>query len=128
MIDKDILDQAGKRIVIFVRDNALIACDQLVNGTAKAPSYRELVNRLRQASPECRDLVRSVATEMVDTVLHNFLWMFEGGKPTLQIVLRTPDGETVDLAELTDGLGAEPFGPQGWIARFSEYPGSATSS
>lgn len=121
MTKREILDLAGERIVHFVRDDAIETYEQTEVGLTKAPQYQSLHRRLSELSEDQRVLVRDAVVKIVDLVLHNFLWVLEGGEG-LELLFRTGYGEVVNLTELSDGLAGELYSEDGWIARFSRYP------
>jgi hypothetical protein len=121
MTKKEILNEAGKRIISFVRDDAICDYEQLESGELKPPDDQDLHRRLRSLPKEHIALVREIAIRMVDQTLHNCLWMLEGGEG-LELLFKTGDGEVVNLTELSDGLAGELYSEEGWIAKFSKYP------
>lgn len=120
MTKQETLDAVGQRIVTFVRDGAISRYDQIESGFAKPGEYQILHMRLRALSAEGRALAREMAVRAVDLTLHNFLWMLEGGEK-LELFLKTPSGERVNVTELSDGLSVD---MHDWIRRFSKYPPS----
>lgn len=123
MTKREVLNQAGERIIRFVRDDAIETYEQTEVGFAKAAQYEALYRRLRELPEGQRALVRDAVVKMVDLTLHNFLWMLEGGEG-LELLFKTKDGEVINLTELSDGLAGELYSEDGWIAKFSKYPAS----
>lgn len=121
-----VLDDVGERIVRFVRDDAIQALDQLLSGETKAPALQSLVQQLRACSDAERGLIREVGVEMIDTTLHNCMWLLEGGE-NLDLYMRDPDGVPLNISKLSDGLAGELYSEGGWIRRFSKYPPSRAS-
>ena len=114
------LDAVGRRIVEFVRDDTLRGLDQLLDGTAKAPSLRNIAARLGRSSEEERTLIRDVAAWAIDNTLHNCMWLLEGGEG-LELHMTEPGRAPVNISALSDGLAGELASEKGWIQSFSKY-------
>jgi len=118
--DVDLLDAFGKAFIHQVRDGTLAEMDDIFLGRGRPEWTRELHGSLeRSMDVERCALLRHTVVIAVDTALHNVLWMLEK-TPTLRLEVELPDGDRVDIVEVSDGLSAEPTSPDGWIARFSQ--------
>ncbi len=114
------LDHVGELIISQVRDAAIRSYDRLVSGHWKAREDRVLHNRLQELSPDQLAVVRDVAVEMVDTTIHNVLWMLEN-REDVDLTARTDDGGVTSMRDASDGLSGELYSKRGWIYRFSAY-------
>lgn len=112
------LDRLGELIMCSMRDQAIDKVEGLLVGHWKAPSSQSLQNELRDLPEEYRDLVRRCVVAAVDTGIHDFLFALHQACEDDELELRV-DGESI--ADLSDGLQAEPFGDDGWQARFSKH-------
>jgi hypothetical protein len=121
MTKREILDRVGEAVIRFVRDDSIRDYEQLETGEQKPPQDRAFHDRLCALPHHDANVVRDLAVRMVDQTLHDFLWMLEGGEQ-LELFLKLPSGERINVTELSDGLAGELYGPEGWIARFSRYP------
>lgn len=121
MTSREVLEETGRNIMAFVRDDALAQLEQLLAGTLKPPEYQSLSRRLSSLSAKDLATLREVAVRMVDTTVHNFLWLLEG-ENGLELARRAPGGTIVNLTEESDGLAGELYSADGWIAKYSKYP------
>ena len=120
MTEQEDLDHVGELIVSQVRDAAIRSYDHLVSGHWKAEEDQALHRRLQELPPDQLAVVRDVAVEMVDTTIHNFLWMLEK-REDVDLIARTDDGGVTSICEASDGLSGELYSALGWIYRFSAY-------
>jgi hypothetical protein len=112
-------DQFGAFLVVKLRDSAIDHADALLAARWKAPGLQSLQTDLRRLTPEQRAVVRRCVIAAVDSGLHDLLFALgeqhdAGG--TIAVVV---DGR--DIAAQSDGLHAEPYGEDGWFARFSKH-------
>lgn len=113
------LDAFGEFVVAKLRDAAIDHADGLLAGRWEAPGLRALQADLRRLTPEQRVLVRRCVVAAVDSGLHDLLFALQeehdaGGRVSVVV-----DGEAV--AAESDGLHGEPYGGEGWFARFSKH-------
>lgn len=111
------LHDFGKVLMRDVRDRSHLALRDIVAGTARAPGLRDLSERVSQWSSDDRDAALRLGEQMIDQVLCSFFAML--GDHSEDITL-TAFGK--DVYEVSDGLGGELYGDEGWIHRFSEFP------
>jgi len=121
MTSRELLEEAGSQIISFVRDDALAQLDQLLAGTLRPAEYRSLSGRLASLSSGDLATLREVAVRMVDTTIHDFLWLLEG-EAALELARRLSNGSLVSLSQQSDGLAAELYSDNGWICKYSRYP------
>jgi hypothetical protein len=112
-------DQFGAFLVANLRDAAIDTADGLLAARWKAPGLESLQSELRRLTPEQRAIVRRCVIEAVDSGLHDFLFALgeqhhAGG--TIAVVV---DGH--NIAAQSDGIHGEPYGDDGWFARFSKH-------
>lgn len=124
MENEEVLNQFGKVYIESVRDNSLHTLDNILNGAAKAPSLKELNEELKSLSltSDAIELIQKIATRMVDTTLHNTLFLFEQELDGWQI--SNPDEAVDSIANISDGLSGELYSPNGWIKKYSRYDDS----
>lgn len=114
------VDKFGKFLVNSLRDGALDFFDGLARGDWKSSSTQDLQASLASLTTDQREIVRQCVATCVDYGMHNFLMALGESLFTKEGVQVRVDGK--DVAELSDGLEAEPCGTDGWIAKFSKYP------
>ncbi len=102
-----------------LRDKAIENAELTLKGHWKAPALRPLQNELARLGSREREVVSRLVRAVVDSAIHDFLFALQeqsdaGGWPRVLV-----DG--VDVATGSDGLHGEPFGGDGWQARYSRY-------
>ena len=113
------LDIFGRLVMEKLRDKAFRDADLKLQGHWKAPSLLKLQSELAKLSDEQRDLARRLVRSVVDSAIHDFLFALQELNDFDQSVQVLVRGE--NAAAKSDGLHGEPFGDQGWQARFSQY-------
>ena len=113
------LDKFGELVIRNLRDSGLEFFDGLAQGRWKAPELLDLQAELGKLPQRECDTVRCCVDRVLSRAMHDFLFALveahdRNGK--LDVVI---DGESV--IEESDGLHGEPYGEEGWIARFSKY-------
>jgi len=113
------LDKLGEFVMANLRDPAIEFMELLAQGHWKAPSLQSLQSEVVALPDDKKALVRRCVVQAIDAAIHDFLFKvgevadFEGD---IQLVV---DGQ--DVAHVSDGLAGEPYGDDGWQARFSRY-------
>ncbi len=112
-------DRFGAFLVAKLRDSAIDHTDALLSARWKAPGLQSLQTDPRRLTPEQRAVVRRCVIAAVDGGLHDFLFALgeqhdAGG--TIAIVVGGHD-----IPAQSDGLHGEPYGDDGWFARFSKH-------
>jgi len=112
------LDAFGKLVMVKMRDRALDDFEMMAVGHWKAPSRRKLQGALAKLDAKQKDVVRRTVRAAVDTAIHDFLFALQeaGDAKEIAVVIGGKD-----IASLSDGLQGEPFGEDGWQARFSAF-------
>ena len=116
----DGLEEFGQAMIYGVYDNAL-GVEQMImtRGVARLnPDPRQVGYQALTAQEA--DVLRRFVVEAVNTTFAKCLQFFV--RHNIALPYKSEYGTTVDVAQLSDDLSAEPFSDSGWIARFSEYP------
>jgi hypothetical protein len=113
------LDTFGRFVMEKLRDKAFDTADLTLKGHWKAPRLSKLQKELARLKEEQRDLARRLVRSVVDSAIHDFLFALQEANDLEQSVQIIAHGDNV--AAKSDGLQGEPFGDQGWQARFSRY-------
>ena len=113
------LDKLGMLVMKGLRDRCLHHFDQLAGGQWRAPALQRLQRDLGSLSEEHRAVARRCLVASVDSAIHDFLFRLQESAETGAEVKLLVDGQ--DVVALSDGIHGEPFGPDGWQARFSDY-------
>ena len=117
--DQRALDKFGEFMVAKLRDRAIEQHMVTQAGHWKAPRLQSLQRRLAELTPVQRQLVQDVVVDVVDSALHDILFALQEAHDGNQGISVLVDGH--DVAAVSDGLQAEPYGSGGWVARFSRF-------
>jgi hypothetical protein len=116
------LDRFGKFLIEHLRDAPLDDLQRLLDGKMKAPAFRSLQVALGELDSKTIGAVRECVVTILNTAMHDFLFALTEATDRKGDVLVTSGG--VNVAAVSDGLQGEPYGEDGWIARFSRHPES----
>jgi len=114
------LDKFGAFIMEHVRDRAYRQYNMLEEGRLKSPRILALQNAVAHLSEDHKKIVRECVWDAVDGVAHDLLAAFQESHDLDEGIEVFVDG--VNVAKASDMLHGELFGPEGWIAKFSQYP------
>ncbi len=113
------LDTFGAFVMQHLRDEALDYFDGLTEAKWKAPSLKRLQEDLAALAPAERSVTRRCLLAAIDAGVHGFLFSLQEQQEEEHGIRVLADGQ--DVADVSDGLHGEPFGDDGWQARFSKY-------
>ena len=102
-------------LISRVRDDSIIICDTLAEGTMRGPQGARWRQRLQ--TPESRDLLRELIPDIVDTVLGELLLAVDQGQ--LPLAWQREDGSFAPLEQFGGGEMMGWYASGEWIARFS---------
>jgi hypothetical protein len=120
MKDEELLAEAGRRIISFVRDHVIDQYDRTERGEMRAAHFRALHVDLERFTESERARIREVVVHAVDATLATFLWMCEG-REGFWLDTSIEGTGSRNLAEISDGLSGELWTEDGWIAKFSRF-------
>src|SRR5262249_4370089 len=112
------LDRFGHLLMTKVRDESISEWNMIVTGKMKGERVMKLRQLIERLSDTERHVFLSLVPEVVDSVLHHLLWMFEQ-EQSVRIGVVTDTEDVQSLNDLSDGLSGELYSDEGWIARFS---------
>jgi hypothetical protein len=112
-------DRFGAFVVANFRDAAINFFDGLARASWKSPRVQGLQAALAALTPEQRAVVRRCVIEAVDDGLHDFLFALQEAHNRGDGIAVMVDGQNV--ADQSDGLPAELFSDEGWLARYSKH-------
>jgi hypothetical protein len=118
-VTPDPLDAFGQFVMENLRDTAIGYYDGLAEGHGKAPALQPLQADLQSMSVRERAIVRRSVISVIDDAIHDFLFKLQeqadfGHRIEVRVV-------GLNIENQGEGLHYEPFGPDGWRARFSRY-------
>jgi|SRR5215472_11228888 len=109
-------DYFGRVLMHEVRDRAIRELlDRFTRSGDGAPSDESLRHLLSSVDAAA---VQDVVVAAVNSAIGGFLYFLDGVSEEFDIF--SPSGTSI--AELSDGLDADPYGPHGWISKYSEFP------
>lgn len=117
-----LLSKLGELLVHSLRDKAIEQHEMLLSGKLRAQSTQAMQARVLALSDEQRALLREVVLDALDVALHDTLFAIQDAHDRGLGVEVLIDGQ--NAAALSGMLQGEPFGPEGWVARFSKFPRS----
>jgi hypothetical protein len=117
--EQEALELLGRRIIREVFDATFDYLDGVIACGMKGRKPDPLHESYRQLDEESARMVRRFASTAVDQTLARFLYFLDEHQIPLPVEL--PDGQIVDVQGVSDGLAAEPYSEEGWIAKFSLY-------
>lgn len=115
----NLLDKFGRFIVENMRDKGIDNYDKLAKGLWKTPSLQSLQEDLKQFDENQLSIIRQCVGSSIDTAIHDFLFALQESTDLGQGIEVIVD--KTNIAELSDGLHGEPFGEDGWYAKYSAY-------
>jgi hypothetical protein len=119
MAEEDPLETFGRFLVTNLRDRGIDHLDKAIAGSWKAPALLALQRDLARLPLDQRTLVRRAVIDSLDVAIHDFLFALQEQSDTAGPIAVQVQGK--DIAQLSDGLQGEPYGDDGWYARFSAY-------
>jgi hypothetical protein len=115
---KVLLDQFGRLVVQYVRDEMIAAVDQAFAGERRDIYSKYLYSLMQDLSPECLSFARKLVPHVVDSTIAVFLQLLSE-EDVLRLEMRDAHNIYVDLSTLTDSLEAEYSFSKGWALSFS---------
>jgi hypothetical protein len=105
----------GRVLMLEVRDRTIRELLDRFTGSGGSPSDESLRHLLSSADAAA---IQDVVVTAVDAAISGFLYFMDRASPEFDIFSAT--GKS--MSYLSDGLDADPFGPDGWISKYSEFP------
>lgn len=117
--EREALDTFGSNVVAEVYDRACAVLQGTIShgmtGSAPDPMYRDY----RSLDDRSADILRRYVILAIDQTFAHFLYFLD--EHQIPLVVRTESGQEIDVRQISDGLAAEPYNEEGWIARFSAF-------
>lgn len=117
------LDKFGQFLMESLRDRCIEHFEFLAKGKWRAPALQGLQAEVAALSEHDRDVVRRCVVEGIDSAIHDFLFKLQERADFANDIQVIVDGQ--NIVQLSDGIHGEPFGDDGWHARFSRYGANA---
>jgi hypothetical protein len=116
---KAALDHMGFFVTKHLRDKAIDYFDSLALSRLKAPGLQGLQEDLASVPEEYKSIIKRVVINSIDDAIHNFLFNLQEQADFENRIALTVDGHNV--VTISDGIQGEPYGKEGWYARFSAH-------
>jgi len=117
--DASPLDKFGRFLMENLRDRCLEHFELLAEGKWRAPSLQTLQAEVASLDERQREVARKCIIAGVDSAIHDFLFKLQERSDFENDIHMVVDGE--NIVPLSDGIHGEPYGDDGWQARFSKY-------
>jgi len=114
-LDNEALDRFGELLVRRVWDPSIWEWTETLHGRMKGETAEQLRPDLSRLDRRQISFIERLLPEIIDTVLHNLLWMLEQ-EEDVDISVQLPNGTVPSLRDVSDGLAGELYD---WIPRFS---------
>jgi hypothetical protein len=118
-LENPYLNRFGQTLMRRVRDASIEHWDSVVQGRMRGPDNQRVATAVAAFTPEQRLLVEWLIVRIVDVTIHSLLSTIEEDE-SIKVQQCVAGGDCANIAEISDGLGGEPYGDEGWIARFSQ--------
>jgi hypothetical protein len=102
-----------------MRDKAIDYYDGLARGHWKGPALGKLQADLQSLNEQQRAMIRRCVISVVNVAIHDFLFKLQLQADFEYKIQVLVNGANIE--SLSDGLQGEPYGPNGWMARFSRH-------
>jgi len=117
----DKLELFGKELMKKVRDASIKEYLSIQSGEMKSAEAKEIYDLITSFSTSDMEKIDKIIFDIIDRVLHKFLWMLEGSTD-FGIADKAVIDPGENLAMISDGLTGELYGEFGWILKYSNYP------
>jgi hypothetical protein len=116
---KEVLAKFGALLMTRVRDEAIRRSDSLITGHLKGERAALFQNEMANLSDDDKRELLKLVPEIVDSVLHSFLFLVEDDSSINLSYKPTEEAEAFNLGKLSDGLAGELYSSEGWISLYS---------
>lgn len=121
MLDKELLDIFGQKIINSVRDQAIFEFEAMVQGKMKSENMVKLNNELKTFDKNQIEILKKVVLTTIDSVIYNTLNMLEQNEENIRLLVSQDGKNEKNIVDISDGLSGELFTKKGWVEKFSKY-------
>jgi len=118
MSNDPLLDKFGELLMKRVRDKAIADWERIVGGQMKGVTAERVRQQLASFNDEEKATVLKLVPQIVDSTIHHLLFTIEQ-ENSIEVRVSDANLPPQNVREASDGLSGEPYGNNGWIARFS---------
>jgi hypothetical protein len=121
MLDKELLDIFGQKIICSVRDQAIFEFEAMVQGKMKSENRVKLNNELKTFDKNQIEILKKVVLTAIDSVIYNTLNMLEQNEENIKLLISQNGKNEKNILDISDSLSGELVTKKGWIEKFSKY-------
>ncbi|OCG17702.1 hypothetical protein A9G28_05335 [Gilliamella sp. Fer1-1] len=121
MLDKELLDIFGQKIICSVRDQAIFEFEAMVQGKMKSENTVKLNNELKTFDKNQIEILKKVVLTAIDSVIYNTLNMLEQNEENIKLLISQNGKNEKNILDISDSLSGELVTKKGWIEKFSKY-------
>ena len=114
------LDDFGQTLMRDIRDRVIRELFSQLGERADGPIPLQLVQQISGSGDDTA--VRHAIVDAVDNTIAGFLFFLHGSVSGMDVKFSVFGPSGTDLASMSDGIHTEPFGPKGWIEKYSTFP------
>jgi hypothetical protein len=120
-MSNEALDRFAQLMMAQVRDNVIDDWNAILNGKMKGPTGRRVQAAIETFSPDQINKIRdTILPDIIDSCLHDLFLTLDGFEEML--VQFDDESRPANIIDRNDSLQNQLFGPEGWIARYSQRP------
>jgi hypothetical protein len=120
MLDKELLDIFGQKIICSVRDQAIFEFEAMVQGKMKSENTVKLNNELKTFDKNQIEILKKVVLTAIDSVIYNTLNMLEQNEENIKLLISQNGKNEKNILDISDSLSGELVTKKGWIEKFSK--------
>jgi hypothetical protein len=121
MLDKELLDIFGQKIICSVRDQAIFEFEAMVQGKMKSENTVKLNNELKTFDKNQIEILKKVVLTAIDSVIYNTLNMLEQNEENIKLLISQNGKNEKNILDISDSLSGQLVTKKGWIEKFSKY-------
>ena len=124
-MDKDILEEFGKDIIKWIRDQTLENMEKILSGKMNDDVSQILYKKIKDMDIETINIIKKIIMETVEEMTINVFDFFEEYQEKYLIEHMEYDEwdneeKRTNLNELSGGLADKLYGDDGWIEKYSK--------
>lgn len=109
----------GRLLIDEVYDRACAEMHRTITVSKRGIQPNKIATEFGRLDNEAANLVRYLIVDSIGQCFAQFLYFIETHEVPLEI--RVDANVVLDATAVSDGIAAEPFNDEGWIARFSSF-------
>ncbi len=120
-----ILNEFGKALMEGTRDEAVLDVEMILSGKTSHPVRRKVYESTLSFTEEQKKILRKFILDSIDNALFHFFRLLDEHEELDLIKYQDEEKKNyLSLKNISDGLGGDLVGEDGWIEKYSKYPPS----